>query len=219
MIKPDYLNGWTYHPEFSTADTTSLYSDLYTSTSSNTIASEINKKINELCGERERKMDNMTYCGRPVVDISPGVDRAHVKFMDNLLYIDKPRDLRITHESMQDGVTLEIKCDEIHSQKLYNTYDTTRIYNLDKRLSPTRTPKTAEPTPKKVIFSGPATTIIWKDGTKTTVKCQEGDEWAPDVGIAMCYLKKMLGNKGNYNKIFYEARKLAVFPDEKKEAK
>ena len=66
-----------------------------------------------------------------------------------------------------------------------------------------------KPMPKKVIFSGPATTILWKDGTKTTVKCQEGDEWAPDVGIAMCYLKKMLGNKGNYNKIFCEAEKVS----------
>ena len=71
------------------------------------------------------------------------------------------------------------------------------------------TKRITKPTPKKIIFSGPATTILWKDGTKTTVKCQNGDEWTPDVGIAMCYLKKMLGNKGNFNNIFREAEKVS----------
>lgn len=73
--------------------------------------------------------------------------------------------------------------------------------------------------PKKVIFSGPATTIIWTDGTKTTVKCQDNDELSTEVGIAMCYLKKLLGNKGNYNNIFRDAMKVAEFQDDKKEAK
>lgn len=65
--------------------------------------------------------------------------------------------------------------------------------------------------PKKVIFSGPATTIIWTDGTKTTVKCQKNDEYSTEVGIAMCYLKKLLGNKGNYNNIFRDAMKVSEF--------
>lgn len=68
---------------------------------------------------------------------------------------------------------------------------------------------TCKPHPKKVIFSGPATTILWKDGTKTTVKCQDEDVWDDEVGIAMCYLKKLLGNKGNFNNIFREAMKVA----------
>ena len=68
----------------------------------------------------------------------------------------------------------------------------------------TKTP----PKPKKVIFSGPATTILWKDGTKTTVKCQHKDLYDEDTGVAMCYLKKMLGNKGNFNNIFREAAKV-----------
>lgn len=65
------------------------------------------------------------------------------------------------------------------------------------------------PRPKKVIFSGPATTILWKDGTKTTVKCQRHDIYDKETGIAMCYLKKLLGNKGNFNNIFREAMKVA----------
>lgn len=70
------------------------------------------------------------------------------------------------------------------------------------------------PIPKKVIFSGPATTILWNDGTKTTVKCQEDPKYFDEEkGIAMCYLKKMLGNKGNYNNIFRKAMKIAIFQD------
>ena len=77
------------------------------------------------------------------------------------------------------------------------------------------TPK--KPIPKKVIFSGPATTILWQDGTKTTVKCQSEDVWSDDVGIAMCYLKKMLGNKGNFNNIFRQAMKVAEVQTKKEE--
>lgn len=55
---------------------------------------------------------------------------------------------------------------------------------------------------KKVIFHDPATIIIWKDGSKTIVKCQEGDTYSKELGLAMCFAKKFLGNKGNFNEIF-----------------
>lgn len=77
--------------------------------------------------------------------------------------------------------------------------------------------KNGRPHPKKVIFSGPATTILWMDGTKTTVKCSDEDVWEDEVGIAMCYLKKLLGNKGNYNNIFREAMKVAEVQHKKEE--
>ena len=41
MIKPDYLNGWTYHPEFSTADTSSLESTIHINDSAEAIADAI----------------------------------------------------------------------------------------------------------------------------------------------------------------------------------
>lgn len=37
---------------------------------------------------------------------------------------------------------------------------------------------------------------------KTVVKCQEGDEFDPEKGLAMAIVKKAYGNKGNYNDIF-----------------
>lgn len=49
-----------------------------------------------------------------------------------------------------------------------------------------------------VIFSGPATVVKWKDGTKTVVKRAKNDNFDPEKGLAMAIAKKALGNKGNY---------------------
>ncbi len=55
---------------------------------------------------------------------------------------------------------------------------------------------------KDVIFNDPATIVLWADGTKTVVKCQDGDEYSKEVGLALCFAKKALGNKGNFNEVF-----------------
>ena len=54
------------------------------------------------------------------------------------------------------------------------------------------------PSIKKVIFNYPATIVLWSDGSKTVVKCQDGDIYDPEKGLAMAISKKALGNKGNY---------------------
>lgn len=56
----------------------------------------------------------------------------------------------------------------------------------------------------KVIFNNPATIIIWKDGTKTVVKCQEGETFDEEKGLAMAISKRALGDKGNFNEVFKE---------------
>ena len=55
---------------------------------------------------------------------------------------------------------------------------------------------------KNVIFAPPATIVYWNDGTKTVVRCQEGDEFSKELGLAMAICKKHYGNTGNYNKVF-----------------
>lgn len=55
---------------------------------------------------------------------------------------------------------------------------------------------------KNVIFNEPATIVLWTDGTKTVVKCQEGEGYDPEKGMAMAISKKALGNKGNYCEVF-----------------
>ena len=55
---------------------------------------------------------------------------------------------------------------------------------------------------KNVKFNGPATIVFWTDGTKTVVKCQDGDDYSEEVGLAMCIVKKVFGNTSKYNDIF-----------------
>ena len=84
--------------------------------------------------------------------------------------------------------------------------DYIRAYELDLSLYPyfkqNTTNTTKLPEIKDVIFNEPATIIIWKDGTKTVVKCQEGEGYDPEKGMAMAISKKALGNKGNYCEVF-----------------
>ena len=51
---------------------------------------------------------------------------------------------------------------------------------------------------KNVYFNYPRTIVMWSDGTKTIVQCQEGDLYDNHVGLAMAIAKKALGNSGNY---------------------
>lgn len=55
---------------------------------------------------------------------------------------------------------------------------------------------------ENVIFNDPATIVIWGDGSKTVVKCQDGDEFDKEKGLAMAISKKVLGNKSNFNNTF-----------------
>lgn len=57
---------------------------------------------------------------------------------------------------------------------------------------------------KDVIFNDPATIVFWADGTKTVVKCQDGDTYDAEKGLAMAITKKALGNKGNYCNVFHK---------------
>lgn len=47
---------------------------------------------------------------------------------------------------------------------------------------------------QRVIFDGPATIVIWGDGSKTIVKCSEDDTFDPEKGLAMAICKKILGH-------------------------
>ena len=67
---------------------------------------------------------------------------------------------------------------------------------------PSPKPTNYLPEIKNVKFNGPATIVFWADGTKTVVKCQDGDDYSEEVGLAMCIVKKAFGNTSKYNDIF-----------------
>lgn len=56
----------------------------------------------------------------------------------------------------------------------------------------------------KIIFSGPCTIILWKDGTKTMARVSEGDAFDPEKGVAVCFMKKIMGHTET-NKILRKA--------------
>ena len=106
-------------------------------------------------------------------------------------YIDKTKPYTLVIPS--DRYTLMFDC-------------TNKIDSTTKRSAfiPKCTPKPTNYLPeiKNVKFNGPATIVFWADGTKTVVKCQDGDDYSEEVGLAMCIVKKVFGNKSKYNDIF-----------------
>ena len=54
----------------------------------------------------------------------------------------------------------------------------------------------------KVIYNNPATIVYWSDGSKTVVRCQKGDTYSPETGLAMAICKRVFGNDNKFNKVF-----------------
>ena len=54
---------------------------------------------------------------------------------------------------------------------------------------------------KDVIVNHPATIVLWGDGTKTVVKC-DNEEFDLEKAIAMAFARKALGNKYDYYNVF-----------------
>lgn len=55
---------------------------------------------------------------------------------------------------------------------------------------------------KNILFKEPATIVFWTDNTKTVVKCQDGEPYDPEKGLAMAISKKYLGNDRTYYHTF-----------------
>lgn len=54
---------------------------------------------------------------------------------------------------------------------------------------------------KQVIFNGPKTIILWKDGTKTIATCGDGDCYDKYAGFCAAVTKKMFGSTTKVKKI------------------
>lgn len=46
----------------------------------------------------------------------------------------------------------------------------------------------------QVVYHDPATIVYFDDGDKVVVKTSRHDDYNPEAGLALCILKKMLGN-------------------------
>ena len=169
---------WQYKPEFTTADTSSI-SNLYCTTTSTSIADEIDKRVKELYRRREIEMTGVSFN-----DLEKDLKELGIELST------------IRHSSGDVGCEIEG----------YFNPDKYKIHRGRERCSVPITPK--KPIPKKVKFSGPATIILWEDGTKTVVKCQEDDVFNEYTGVLTCFAKKMFGNKANFNNIINKTVKM-----------
>lgn len=52
------------------------------------------------------------------------------------------------------------------------------------------------------FFNNKTTVVWWSDGSKTVVVCQDCDTFDKEKGLTMAIVKKIYGNKGNFNNIF-----------------
>ena len=69
---------------------------------------------------------------------------------------------------------------------------------------------------KFVINKEKGTTVaLWKDGTKTIIKCQPGEVFDAEKGIAMCFVKRAFKNRGCYNDWLREVLKENGLVEEK----
>lgn len=74
----------------------------------------------------------------------------------------------------------------------------------NKSFSQTKTKTTHNKIPniKQVYFNEPVTVVLWENGDKTIVRCQNGDAYSKESGLAIAIMKYMSGNKGKFNDIF-----------------
>lgn len=59
--------------------------------------------------------------------------------------------------------------------------------------------------PDHVIFNDRTTVVIWKDGSKTIVRCADNEPFIEEVGFAECVVKKLYGSRANFLKIVENA--------------
>ena len=80
------------------------------------------------------------------------------------------------------------------------------------------------PKPRKIHYSGDYTIVIWEDGTKTVVKCAEGQAYSKYAGFASAFAKKAFGNNSQINKLIrdigttYEPKEKKTTQDNTEEA-
>lgn len=60
------------------------------------------------------------------------------------------------------------------------------------------------PKPTKLIVNGPATVILWDDGSKTVAKCNKDEPFDPEKGVAIAIAKRFVSSN-KLNKLFDDA--------------
>ena len=112
-----------------------------------------------------------------IILTTPGADRE---------YFFRVRELRVEQKYGEaTTVDAELEPERIDPQGTRLVFDT-KLPSVVQLLGKLKA--------RRVVFNPPATVVLWEDGTKTVVKCDKDDEYNAMTGIALCYMKKSLGN-------------------------
>lgn len=57
------------------------------------------------------------------------------------------------------------------------------------------------PTPKKVIYNGRRTIVVWSDDSRTIVRCMEGDVYNEEQAVATAIAIKLFKNKSEFKRL------------------
>jgi len=141
-----------------------------------------------------RDMEHNEYMRKQIIDNLMNPCCREIKFLDNcyaLSFVPCRLSIKKVEHCGKEGEHMYID-DSIYEKALkYCATDVSSVPDIYRNF---------RVTPERVIYNDPATIVFWKDGTKTVVKCMEGDMYNPEVGLAMCVCKKLYGSK--YHKFF-----------------
>ena len=86
------------------------------------------------------------------------------------------------------------------NEKMQEMFD--RIY---KKIEEQKEQEALKTLINKIIINGPATVFIWKDGSKTVVKCMEGDKYDLYTAFCIALTKKLVGSNSKIKTILKKA--------------
>lgn len=113
------------------------------------------------------------------------------EFADEIIFITIPK-----YEYNVDSLSHYYTIDGVANYSIFTT-DDDLSYDVNYSISfSNNDAKSIEDYVKKVYFNQPYTIVIWKDGTKTIVKCSNGCKYDKYTGLVTCFLKKFMGDCG-----------------------
>lgn len=84
---------------------------------------------------------------------------------------------------------------------LTNNIALTRPDEHNRSLRPSEQKLTPYPQVKRVIYNDPATIVLWDDGTKSVVKCMDGEPFEKFAGFCAALAKKVFGSTSKAKKV------------------
>lgn len=152
-------------------------------------------KVKEFCDKNKINCTGSVYHRTTIFPgsfITIGVEKSFFIHKNYSVFEDSPLD----DEELTELIINDIK-------RSFNIKDeSNKTETKKKNNTGNESEKCYVPEIKNVIFNYPSTTVLWSDGTKTVVKCQKGDKYSMETGLALCIAKKALGNNSDFNDIF-----------------